>query len=145
MDRPLPKDPWNFTAAAFQQRRRDTWRAIRIWLVVEALAVATFLTVGSSKTHAIQTSSGPLEFSVRYITPMRDLTLWQLNTLFGSFVVMGAAVIAITYAIKRHYRCPKCEAIPMGSWTMLGPSSYGISSGVALNPSVCRKCGARLR
>jgi undecaprenyl pyrophosphate phosphatase UppP len=126
MERHPPKDPWHFTAAAFKQRRRDTWKAIRIWLLVEALAVATFLAVPNAHS-------------------MRDMSLWQLNTLFGAFVVMGAAIIAITFAIKRHYRCPKCEAIPMNSWATLGPSTFGVYSGVALNPSVCRKCGARLR
>jgi hypothetical protein len=49
------------------------------------------------------------------------MTLWQLNLSLGSLVAMGVSGIAIVIAVQRHYRCPKCNAVPMGSWNTLGP------------------------
>jgi hypothetical protein len=74
-----------------------------------------------------------------------DMSLWQLNGAFASLLAFGAAVIGGTVAVKRHYRCPKCESIPLGPWASLGPTRYGLNWGLDLKPSVCAKCGARLR
>ena len=37
----MEKVPW--TIAAFQPRRRDTWKAIRLWLLLLVVGVAGFL------------------------------------------------------------------------------------------------------
>jgi hypothetical protein len=139
-----PTDPWRFTATAFQQRRRDTWKAIRIWIVLEALAIGGFLIAGLSKSAPAQ-RAGELFGAFHYSRSLADMTLWQLNLAFGSFAAMLGAGIAITMGIQRHYRCPKCETVPMGSWTTFGPGGIGKNWGVEFNPSICRKCGARLR
>jgi hypothetical protein len=83
--------------------------------------------------------------SIRTSLSVEDESAWQLALELVSFIVRGGSMIAITYAVKRHYRCPKCDAIPMGSGSNLGPGAFGRQwGGVALNPSVCPSCGARL-
>jgi transcription elongation factor Elf1 len=73
------------------------------------------------------------------------MPLWQLNLSFVSFIAMGVSGIAITLAVKRYYRCPRCDSVPLGSWTPFGPGNIGVQWGVAVNPAICSKCGAILR
>jgi hypothetical protein len=139
-----PTDPWHFTAATFQQRRRDTWKAIRIWVVIEALAILSLPIVAWSKfAHAPRSAAlfEPLSDTLS----LGDITLWQLNLNIGAASAMVAATIAIVMAVQRHYRCPKCETVPMGSWTTFGLGDVGKRLGVEFNPSSCPKCRARLR
>jgi hypothetical protein len=132
----------NWTAAAFQQRRRETWKAIRIWLVVVVLAlIGTYIALRNADVHASGNGIG----SFRYNASLDDMTLWQLNLSLGSLLAMAVSVIAIVIAVQRHYRCPKCNAVPMSSWNTLGPGRVGKRWGVSLNPSVCPSCGAKLR
>jgi hypothetical protein len=108
------------------------------------LRANTGLIAGFSKSAPAQ-SAGELVGAFHYSRSLADMTLWQLNLAFGSFAAMLAAGIAITMGIQRHYRCPKCETVPMRSWTTFGPGGIGRHWGVEFNPSICRKCGARLR
>jgi hypothetical protein len=139
-----PTDPRHFTVATFQQRRRDTWKAIRIWVLVEALAVLTFPVAAWSKlAHAPK--SAELFEPFHYNFSLGDITLWQLNLAFGVASALIAATIAIVMAIQRHYRCPKCETVPMGSWTTFALPDVCKRWAVEFNPSSCPKCSARLR
>lgn len=61
-----------------------------------------------------------------------------------SIAVIFTAGIAITLGVRLHYRCPKCNEMPMSSRTNLGPSKFGIGSGVEVYPMLCPNCGARL-
>src|ERR1700732_3642616 len=91
-----------------------------------------------NRSHLHMTSPG------RYSLSAADETVGQFTLGLVSIVVVGAAAIGITVGLRRHYRCPKCNAIPMGSWNSLGPDTLGLNRGVALNPPVCRSCGAPL-
>ena len=69
----------------------------------------------------------------------------KFNTFSSILGFAGGALIAIIFAVRRHYRCPKCGEVPMGTWVDSGPSSFGVNRGVDLFPANCPHCGARLR
>jgi hypothetical protein len=131
------------TVVEFQKRRQRTWRAIRLWVL---LAVVGF--VGFSIPFWINPATkcvhGGFASSRCTLSP-EDMPLWQFNLLLVSFVGLGVSIVAITLAVRRYYRCPKCETVPTGSWTSPGPTNIGMEWGIPFNPSVCSKCGARLR
>ena len=58
--------------------------------------------------------------------------------------VGGVAIIGITAGVRRHYRCPKCDVVLMGTRSQFGSDSLGVRRGVDGNPLVCGNCGARL-
>src|ERR1051326_7009269 len=72
------------------------------------------------------------------------LVLGQFTWGLVSLVATGAAVIGITVGVRRHYRCPKCNAVPTGTWSTVGLGSFGLNRGVAINPCLCPNCGAPL-
>lgn len=131
------------TIVEFQKRRGQTWRAARLWLLLGSAGIIGLLMLfwTNSATKCIHNAFG----SPKCTLSMDDMTPWQLNLGLIAFIGIAASIIAVTVAIQRYYRCPRCEAIPLGSWTSLGPGNFGPRWGVALNPSVCAKCGARLR
>lgn len=134
---PMDAPPW--TVTAFQKARRDTWRAIRIWLLVLVVGMIGFaVPFWLNRSHLHMTSPG------RYSLSAADETVGQFTLGLVSIVVVGAAAIGITVGLRRHYRCPECNAVPMGSWNSLGPDTLGLNRGVALNPSVCGSCDAPL-
>src|SRR5882724_13407702 len=108
--------PW--TVSAFRRRRHDTWRAIRIWLIVFVVGIIGFtIPFWLNREHVERKADGMYALSSEYET------VGQLTLGLVSFVVWGTAMVAIIFAIRRHYRCPKCNEIPMVGWTTLGPSS----------------------
>lgn len=127
--------PWTITA--FQRSRRETWKAIRLWLLVLASAVIGFAIPFWMEREHVQVDG------TRYTLPLETMTLGELTLSLASFVLGGAAIIGITVGIRRHYRCPRCDTVPMGTWIQLGPLA-GVRRDVDMNPSVCPKCGARL-
>jgi hypothetical protein len=134
--------PW--TVAAFQRRRRETWRAVRWWWLVLAVGIVGFeVPFYLERAHVHSAQRGPL--SVRQTLSTQDETEGEFTVSLVSLVVIFIGGGGIIFGVRRHYRCPRCEEIPMGSWTNLGPTSYGRQSGVELFPSVCRSCRARLR
>jgi hypothetical protein len=137
-------DPWQFTATNFKQRRRDTWRAMRLWLAVAALSIIG-LKVATWRGSANSPALAAIFESSRHQASLNDMEFWQLNLSFASFVALGVSVVAIVLAVRRHYRCPKCNAVPMGSWTTFGSGGVSWNRGVDLNPTACPKCGAKLR
>ena len=133
--------PW--TVGAFRQRRRQTWKAIRLWLVLMLIGFADFwVPFYLERTHVRVENTGS---RVIYKLSMNDMTGSELIISLISFVAAGTGVVGTVVGIQRYYRCPRCESIPMASWTILGPTSFGWQSGVEFNPTVCRKCGAKLR
>jgi hypothetical protein len=133
--------PW--TVVAFQRSRRETWKSIRVWLLVLALAAIGFAVpfwMNKERVHVTGTW-----YASRYTLSSGDETVGQFTLGLMSLIVGGAATIGIVAGVRRHYRCPKCDAIPMSTRTQLGPASFGIRRDVDANPSVCRNCGARLR
>jgi hypothetical protein len=134
--------PW--TVAAFQRRRRETWRAVRWWWLVLAVGIVGFeLPFYWERAHVHTVQRGPM--AVRQTLSTQDESEGEFTLGLVSLVVIFIGGGAIIFGIRRHYRCPRCEEIPMGSWTNLGPTTFGPQSGVELFPSVCRSCGARLR
>jgi hypothetical protein len=129
--------PW--TVAAFRKARRDTWRAIRIWLLVLVGGVIGFaIPFWLNRSHLHTIAPG------KYSLSAADETVGQFTLGLGSFIAAGAAIIGIAVGVRRHYRCPKCNAVPIGTWSTLGPGSFGLNRGIAINPSVCPSCGAAL-
>jgi glycerol uptake facilitator-like aquaporin len=133
------------TVIAFQSRRLRTWRAIRPWLFVFAVGVIGEAVVFFVERNHVKSQIGPLYLSAKYSFSAQDMSVETFTFSLISFVLMGAAIIAISIYVQRYYRCPRCNAVPMGRWLVAGPSQFGTESGVNLNPSVCPKCGVRLR
>jgi hypothetical protein len=132
--------PW--TVPAFKQRRRDTWKAIRIWLLLLFIGFAGFWVPFYLERTKVKVEN--IGSRVRYHLSLDDMTDSELIISLVSFVVLGIGVVGTVKGTQRHYRCPKCEEVPMGYWNILGPNLFGRQSGVDLSPSVCRNCGARL-
>jgi hypothetical protein len=105
----------------FAIRRSATWRACRLWLMVLVVSGGYF---GISLSHG----SG-------------DVSLGMLLAL----TLVFSSGIAVLMAVGRHYRCPKCNKVPMR-----GSVSAGLSGSVSFNrrvdfsPEECPNCGARL-
>jgi hypothetical protein len=136
----VESDPW--TVKAFQQQRSATWKAIRLLIFLLVLGILGFqipFWLNKEKVHSKHTAA-----RVRYELSSDDMTEGQFTLSLVSLVVAGSAIVAIVYAVRRNYRCPKCNEIPMGSWADLGPSKFGVSLGVQLFPTICPNCGARL-
>jgi len=132
--------PW--TVAAFKQRRRETWKAIRLWLLLLCIGAAGFWVPFYTERSKVKVENTGTH--VRYHLSLDDMTGSELIISLVSFVALGVGVVGTIKATQRHYRCPKCEEVPMGSWTVLGPTFFGRKSGLDLSPLVCPNCGARL-
>lgn len=134
---PMDAPPW--TVTAFQEARRDTWRTIRIWLLVLVVGMIGFaIPFWLNRSHLHMTAPG------RYSLSAADETVGQFTSGLASIVVAGAAAIGSTVGLRRHYRCPKCNAMPMNTRNSLVPNTLGLNRGVFLNPSVCGSCDAPL-
>ena len=132
--------PW--TVAAFKQRRRETWRAIRLWLLLLFIGSAGFwVPFYLERTNVKAENSGS---RVRYRLSLDDMTGTELIISLVSFVAAGIGVVGTVVGTQRYYRCPRCEEVPMGSWNTFGPNLFSRQSGVAVFPAVCPNCGARL-
>ena len=107
----------------FQRRRVHTWKKVRWWLLVAAIAGAAFIL-------------GPQGSTL-------EITRAQFTYQLACLVVTFAALIVAIHRVATHYRCPNCNALPMRR--MSGGGTFSVRYGVDLNPSVCPKCGAQLR
>jgi hypothetical protein len=133
--------PW--TVTAFRKRRRETWISVRLWLLLLAIGLLGFqipFWLEQEHVRRVETTR-----AVKQYLSVNDETEGEFTLGLISLVAAGIAAVGITLGVRRHYRCPRCETIPMGSWSQSGPTSYTWQSGVSLLPSVCRNCGARLR
>ena len=136
----MESSPW--TVSAWREQRRATWVAIRLWLVVLLAGMIGFwipFWLNRAQVHKLELGN-----RTRYTLSTNDETEGEFNLGLVSLVIAGVSGIAIVFAVRRHYRCPKCSEIPMGTWTILGPSSFGVNRGVDLFPPNCPNCGARL-
>ena len=104
------------TIAKFQERRAETWRRVRIPVIV---MLAGFLV---------------LFFFSEGVRPEPTLRFW---ISFIAFISVVGAVAYVTFTWKRLYRCPECEAPVQNSFLRGGD--------VPLNPDSCPNCGVRLR
>ena len=111
--------------AEWKRRRSTTWRAIRIALLVFAIA------------------GGAFWFPAR--TSAYDMTGRQLLITFSIFLVCALAACMVIFRTKRLYRCPRCNTVPMGASSTSGQGSFSFRFGVELNPTRCPNCGANLR
>ena len=110
-------------SAEFQRRRSATWRATRLWLLVGALAGVAFCLLPTGRA--------------------ADMSEAQFTLNLVSLVAGGICITAVVFSVRRLYRCPRCETIPMG--LMGRPGTIGVRWGVDLNPYTCPNCGAKLR
>ena len=107
----------------WKSRRMETWRAMRGW--IPCIPIFGLATAGIFNIAA--TSKYP----------------WLLAGL-GCCTVAGALVsfYAIIRAVEKHYRCPRCNEVPMsGSWSA-GTGGIGYQRGVELAPKSCPSCKA---
>ena len=109
----------------WKRRRTTTWRAIRVALLVLFICGCAFWYLTQ--------------------TPAPEMNGTQFLLSFLIFCALGTAMLVVIFRVNRLYRCPRCNTVPMGEWSTLGPGSIGYESGVALNPQRCSKCGAVLR
>jgi uncharacterized membrane protein len=107
----------------FQRRRVHTWKAVRWWLLVAAIAGAAFAFGPQGNTLAI--------------------TQAQFTYQLACLVVVFAAFAVAILRVSTYFRCPNCNALPMTR--MSGGGTFSVRYGVDLNPSACPKCGAQLR
>jgi hypothetical protein len=121
----VPAAPPNDASEEFGRRRRQTWRAARWWLAVGVVGfLGSWFSFGGAGGAA-----GQARFTV---------------FLLG-FIAFGTAIIFMTRAVTRYYRCPVCNEIPKTGSFRAGAGGFSYRSGVDLNPSECPGCGARLK
>lgn len=111
-------------ARDFQRRRKETWNAVRPWLLIMAIGFIGSLWLGNSNFN---------DSPQRWIAAILCLTL------------VGVAIARIAFIVKDRYRCPACGAIPMAGAFAAGPSAVGYDYGIDLNPKQCPACRAQLR
>ena len=109
-------------AQEFQRRREATWRAIRWWILIGALALVAMILIATG-------------------------TFDATTTLVGSLMLLLLLVclVAIYFRVHKLYRYPRCENIP--TKTVLGwRDEFGREpTDVQWNPAECPACHARLR
>ena len=114
--------PW--TVKEFQRRRKDTWRSVRVFLILGFISAVGGAFFG--KFNNIGDTAG--------------LLLGLLSAL-----LFFISILCIIYIIQKKYKCPSCKQVPMSGWANIGPKSVGYERGVDLNPMKCTNCGAQLR
>ena len=70
-----------------------------------------------------------------------------LPFLFGatqSFAGVFASMAVVLRAVHRHYRCPRCNRLPMAGGFQSGFAGIAYRRGLLLNPASCPACGAPL-
>jgi ribosomal protein S27AE len=113
------------TTAPFQGRRKDRWRSIRWWAAAASIAVVALFAL--------------------------PFTEWSANPNQHSRIGLGLVTVfvicatVIRWQVRRHYRCPRCNQIPIR--TVLGwRNEFGDDArDIEFNPEECPNCGATLR
>jgi hypothetical protein len=102
-----------------------TWRATRFWILLAVAAGLCFFALPKGSD--------------------ADMTETEFTLNLLCFVVLGISMCVVIFAVRRLYRCPRCNNIPMSGWGTAGPYAVGYKYGVDLNPSICTTCHAKLR
>jgi len=120
------------TVIAFQQNRHATWRAIRWWVVVFALAaigfVASFCMNRDQADYSESASGGMCGAALRKM----HVSEAQCRLAHWSFYAMVVSGIVIIVDVNLYYRCPQCNRVP------------GDDESIDITAKVCPHCGARL-
>lgn len=103
------------TVAEFQKRRAAMWRHTRISIAIILIGIIVSF------------------FHCKGVQPEPGLRFW---ICLLSFLAVAAAIVHVTFAWKRLYRCPSCEVPVMNSLKRGGM--------VPFNPKDCPNCGVRL-
>ena len=111
-------------SAEFQRRRAQVWRTSRWWIGIGLVSAVLFMFVPKGSD--------------------TELTVGQFTLGLVCFILLGAAIVALVIAIRRNYRCPRCDTVPMRTVGSAG-ERISLESMVMLNPSRCAACGAILR
>ncbi|HEY7754260.1 MAG TPA: hypothetical protein VH856_10630 [Steroidobacteraceae bacterium] len=112
-------------SAEFRERRSRTWRAVRWWIPIGLAAGIAFALVPGGEDRAISQN--------------------EFTFMLGCFVVIALSILMMIRAVTSHYRCPKCNEIPMTSSFKAGLSGISYRRSVDLNPTECSNCGALLK
>jgi FtsH-binding integral membrane protein len=109
----------------FQDRRRQTWENTRNWLVVamgSAILGCAFGNVDDSSTR------------------------WKIAIAVILWTAFFSSMFVMTFWVRKLYRCPSCDEIPMGgSFSVGSDSSFGYEKNLLLNPKKCPHCGVMLK
>lgn len=68
-----------------------------------------------------------------------------LPLLIGAFLAFFIVLLSMGFvlrAVYRHYRCPRCDQVPMSGGFQAGLSSFGYRRGLMLFPKTCPRCNA---
>jgi hypothetical protein len=137
----MESTPW--TVNAWRRQRRATWMAIRLWLIVLLVGLLGFqIPFWLNREHVHKQVLGT---RTRYSLSTNDETEGEFTLGFVSLIIIFVAGGAIVFAVQRHYRCPKCDEVPMTTFLRFGPGYFGVNRDLALCPATCPNCKARLR
>lgn len=108
----------------FELRRIAVWHANRRWIVASAAVIAfAALLLG--------TGNAPAELA------------WALGLSAGALTTV--TVSRIVRGLNSLYRCPKCGTLPYQTLNEYKCGGLGPSRSDFMSPTVCPKCGTRLR
>ena len=109
-------------AAEFQRRRKATWRAIRLWLMVVAACLISMIWIALSFIGENGIKLGSL------LLLLVCLLLWIIHA-----------------KVRRLYRCPRCNQVPIVTVPGWRNELGSEPKDVVWNPSECPTCYATLR
>ena len=112
------------SSAAFEAHRSAVWRGNRFWLLASALLIAAAVLLAD-------TPNAPAELQ------------WTLG--LGAAALSGITVWRIVRGLDGLYRCPNCGTLPYQTLRDYKCGGLGPTRRDFMSPTVCPKCGTRLR
>ena len=83
-------------------------------------------------------------YAEKFMPPINDSIETMIIFIIG-FVIAASGIFSFTHKAYKDYRCPKCSAVPMGSFKGVGTSGFVYMKNINLNPSECPNCGTKLK
>ncbi|HZP94273.1 MAG TPA: hypothetical protein VFB20_15540 [Burkholderiales bacterium] len=111
-------------SAAFEAHRAAVWRGNRIWLLASALLIAAAALLAA-------TPNAPSGLQ------------WALG--LAAAALSGITVARIVRGLDSLYRCPNCGTLPYQTLRDYKCGGLGPTRRDFMSPTVCPKCGTRLR